>query len=293
MLLPRVSVIIPTFNRPGLLREALKSVSEQIFTDYEIIVVDDGSSVPGVEEVCLEFPKCRYYFQENRGPSAARNRGIIEARGEFIALLDDDDRWKPGKLDSQVKFLDQHSEIGMVHGPAEVIDDYGGLTGEVIGTDNIDIRRGRVFRFALRWCVVKSPTPIVRRQILKECGLFDENPCLLYYEDHEFWARFAYRNEFGYIPEPMAYYRVHERPRSYQNQKRALDVHLYIARKLCKFVEPEDRLLVRKQCCKGYFDTIDYSTSIHSIERLLHLLKVIRLWPPCISDRNFWKLLLQ
>ena len=102
---PRVSVIIPTFNRPQLLGKALASVAEQTYTDYEIIVVDDGSTVPGTENVCRKFSKCCYIRHENQGLSATRNRGIRKACGEFIALLDDDDSWKSDKLERQVRFF--------------------------------------------------------------------------------------------------------------------------------------------------------------------------------------------
>lgn len=286
--MPRVSVIIPTYNRPALLRETLRSVSNQTFTDFEIIVVDDGSTVAGVEDVCREFAKCRYFRQENMGRSSARNRGIKEARGELIAFLDDDDLWKPEKLARQVEFLDQNPHVGLVHSPAEKILSDGTPTGELIGNNNPEWRSGNVFLHAVRSCVVKSPTPLVRKEVFGSCGGFDA--FLHSAEDCEFWARVAYRYEFGSIPEPLAYYRVHQG--STTNQDNYLEAPPYIAGKLCAYVEKKDRVTVRRQSCLAYLGTIGHYTQGRSAKRLRHLWKAFLLWPPCIFGKSFWGLLL-
>src|SRR5262245_57747116 len=102
--MPSVSVIIPTYNRRDFIREALASVLAQTCQDFELIVVDDGST-DGTEEIVREFPGARYVFQENQGVSAARNVGAALSQGELIAFLDSDDFWQPEKLAAQAAFF--------------------------------------------------------------------------------------------------------------------------------------------------------------------------------------------
>ncbi len=113
--MPTVSVIIPTYNRRAYVQEAIDSVLAQTYTDYEIIVIDDGST-DGTGEALRERygDKIIYEWQENQGLSAARNRGIESSRGQYIALLDSDDLWMPEKLERQVACLSQHPEVAMV-----------------------------------------------------------------------------------------------------------------------------------------------------------------------------------
>jgi glycosyltransferase involved in cell wall biosynthesis len=105
---PKVSVVIPTYNRAEKVRKGVESVLAQSFTDLEVIVVDDGSSDDTGQSLKYEFgDRIRYYFQPNQGVSTARNKGIEEARGEWIAFLDSDDLWEKEKLEAQLKALEQ------------------------------------------------------------------------------------------------------------------------------------------------------------------------------------------
>ncbi|MCZ6541357.1 MAG: glycosyltransferase family A protein, partial [Nitrospinae bacterium] len=107
---PAVSVVIPTFNRAWCLAETLRSVARQTFRDFETIVVDDGSTDDTPDLLC-RFPEVRVHrWEDNRGVSAARNRGIEMARGEWVCFLDSDDRWVPGKLQAQVEWMQAHPE---------------------------------------------------------------------------------------------------------------------------------------------------------------------------------------
>src|SRR5689334_23008717 len=110
----RVSVIVPTFNSARFLCEAIGSVHAQTYKDYEIIIVDDGST-DDTQNVVKELDKpCKYFYQNNAGPSVARNYGISESSGEFVAFLDADDAWLPGKLEMQIRLFDRHPEVGAV-----------------------------------------------------------------------------------------------------------------------------------------------------------------------------------
>ncbi len=111
--MPKVSVIIPTYNRAHFLCEALDSALSQTFKDFEIIIVDDGST-DNTKQVLEKYGSRIYYiYQENKGRAEARNTGIRRAKGEHIAFLDDDDIWLPNKLEKQVFFLDARPDIGI------------------------------------------------------------------------------------------------------------------------------------------------------------------------------------
>ena len=103
---PEISVILPTYNGTKFLNEAIKSVLGQTFTDFELIVVDDGSTDPEVKKICERYGgEITYTYRENGGPSRARNTGIARARGDYICFLDQDDTWKPEKLALQLDFF--------------------------------------------------------------------------------------------------------------------------------------------------------------------------------------------
>ena len=119
-----VSVVIPTFNRAWIIGEALQSVFAQTFRDFEVLVVDDGSTDDTVSVIeSIKDPRLHYIRKDqNAGCGAAYNSGIRAARGEYISFLDSDDLWKPEKLEYEVRFLDNHSEVQAVFSDLEKID---------------------------------------------------------------------------------------------------------------------------------------------------------------------------
>jgi glycosyltransferase involved in cell wall biosynthesis len=135
--MPEVSVVITTFNGKdrGFLGEAVESVLNQTFKDFELIIVDDGSS-DNTKSFCKKYLKnrnVRYFFQENRGVSAARNLGIKKSSGEYVAFLDDDDVWSPRKLEKQIILIDSvdDKQFGLCYTALEIIDSKGRKTGRV------------------------------------------------------------------------------------------------------------------------------------------------------------------
>jgi len=128
-----VSVVIPAYNRAALLLQAVDSVLAQSYAAHEVLIVDDGSTDGTREAVASRFgsnPKVRYFHQTNAGVSAARNRGLREAGGEFVAFLDSDDAWLPGKLDAQVAVLRALAQAGMVWSDMRAVDDAGKVLHE-------------------------------------------------------------------------------------------------------------------------------------------------------------------
>lgn len=206
-----VSVVIPAWNAAGYIGDAVGSVVAQTYPHVEVIVVDDGSTDAIVEVLAPYRDRIRYIRQENRGLSAARNRGINEAKGEFLAFLDADDKWAPGKLSRQVELLGAEAEFGLVHTGVWNWDD---ATGEccVAVFPRAPFRGEFVDGCYARLFVCDGLTVssvMLRRRCLEEIGLFDESIRRPTVQDYDLWFRMARRFKFGYIDEPLVYYRRH------------------------------------------------------------------------------------
>jgi glycosyltransferase involved in cell wall biosynthesis len=190
--MPRVSVIIPTYNRASVVSEAIQSVLEQTFTDYETIVVDDGST-DNTRELVRKLDNgsgnIRYIYQTNRGVSAARNHGISLAKGDYVAFLDSDDKWLPEKLHIQVQALDKNPEYGMaysyflrVSNSGDVIKESGKARTRLSGWIYPEI-------LFIKGTAIQTSTVIVRTCVLREIGGFDEKMRIC--EDLDLWRRIA------------------------------------------------------------------------------------------------------
>jgi GT2 family glycosyltransferase len=204
-------VVIAAFNAEGTIGETLESIAAQTFRDYEVIVVDDGSTDRTAEIVGLiaaERPQVVCLGQPNRGQPAARNRGIGAARGRYVAFVDADDLWMPEKLEKQVRYLDAHPEAGMVYSDAEVFDGASGKTLCLV-SDKCRLYEGDVLERLFLKCFIPSPTPMVRRAVFDEVGLFDETRGFEMAEDWPMWLRIAARWRVGVVREPLAKYRIH------------------------------------------------------------------------------------
>jgi glycosyltransferase involved in cell wall biosynthesis len=202
---PLVSVIVPTYNYAEFIGEAIKSVLDQTIQDFEILVIDDGST-DNTKEVVLSFgDKVRYFYQSQQGPAKARNKGIVESKGEYIAFLDADDVWLPSKLEKQVNLFRSNPKLGMVVTDNFLFDDAGIyreyvnkkgylITGDVVA--NIFINSG-----------VVTPTVMVRREVFDKVGLFEEN--LYIAEDDNMWIRIAAEYDVDIVDESLAKIRDH------------------------------------------------------------------------------------
>ena len=148
--MPRVSVVIPTYNCEQFLDRTIDSALRQTYQDFEIIVVDDGST-DGTQSLVAGYGKAvRYVYQPNQGASAARNTALSQASGEFIAYLDADDLWLPEKLARQVEFLDAHPACGFVHTEVSVIDEQDNVLHARFNLEtNRPVPQGRCMRDVL------------------------------------------------------------------------------------------------------------------------------------------------
>jgi len=183
-----VSVIIPTYNRRELLKRAIQSVLNQTFSKYSLTIIDDGST-DQTDKILKEFKgnKIHYFRQEHKGVSAARNLGIKEARGEFIAFLDSDDAWHPKKLEVQLEFFRKHPEAMIAQTEEEWIRDGRPLKPQKKHKQH----SGNIYRECLPLCIVSPSAVMMRREIFETVGPFDER--LPACEDYDMWLRIAAR----------------------------------------------------------------------------------------------------
>ncbi len=195
--MPRIAVIIPTYNRAHLLKRAMDSVLAQAYSDFELIVVDDGSE-DDTAQVVQGYRNCRYIKITHSGlPAAARNAGIRASEAEFVAFLDSDDQWLPAKLDRQVSLLERDRGTGLICSNAI----RGDSNEPYLRADQG--RSGRVFTALLDDNFVITSTVLMRRELLDRLGFFSESVAL---EDYELWLRVAAAAEIRYLSEPLAVY---------------------------------------------------------------------------------------
>ncbi|MBP7901358.1 MAG: glycosyltransferase [Spirochaetes bacterium] len=192
---PFFSVIIPVFNRKEFLARAMRSVLSQNFTDYELIIVDDGST-DGLDNIYSQ-DNIIFIRKENGGVSSARNSGIKTASGEYIAFLDSDDEWKTNKLSMQRDYIKENSEIRIFQSDEEWI-----RRGEKVNPKNIHQKiSGDIFLKSLKLCLVSPSAVVVKKEIFDEYGLFDED--LTVCEDYDLWLRISARENFGLLNQKL------------------------------------------------------------------------------------------
>jgi glycosyltransferase involved in cell wall biosynthesis len=199
-LAPEVSVVIPVFNAAALIATALQSVFSQTFSDFEVIVVDDGSEDQVELRAALEpwAARITYIWQSNGGPASARNAGIAHATGRLIAFLDADDEWRPEKLARQVAYFAQYPETGLLH---------TAIAGEVRPPVALAGPPRALFcELFHSGFFINTLSVVIPRQVIADIGGFDERR-EIHIEDYDLWLRIAARYPIGYIPEPLAYHR--------------------------------------------------------------------------------------
>ncbi len=195
---PRVSVIIPTFNRAHMLQRAIQSVLDQTYQNIELIVVDDGST-DGTQEL-LEIHHSRIValmHEKNRGPAAARNTGIAVSKAPLIAFLDSDDYWLPRKLEVQVHFFTERPDA-----VACQTEEMWIRRGKRVNPRKIHIKpSGHMFVPSLRLCLISPSAVMIKKEILDQTGWFDE--MLPACEDYDLWLRLTCKWPVYLIPEPL------------------------------------------------------------------------------------------
>lgn len=223
---PLVSVVIPAYNAERTIRTTLISVLRQTASDFEVIVVDDGST-DGTSEIAgsLGDPRVRVLHQRNAGHASARNTGIADAHGKYVAVVDADDVWLPQKLERQLAVFHSQPHVRALHASAVHVDD--ALRPLFIGRSP-DGKNTLLDVLCFRGLPGFMCTLMAERTCLNEVGGFD--PSLIILQDWDLAIRLAHRGELHSISEPVALYRVHA-----NNQSKQIDLH----------IEPGERVLAR------------------------------------------------
>lgn len=212
---PRVSVVITTYNRPQYLGEAIQSVLDQHFADFELIIVNDNPSDTKTDEVVRAYADDRIQYIKNKknlGGTKSLNVGLHAARGEYVAILDDDDMWaSPEKLEHQVRYLDEHKDVVAVGTNMIVIDPAGREIGKrQYLTSDTEIKRN-----FFRANSIAHSAVLYRKAVARSVGGYDES--LPRGKDYDLWLRIGTKGKLAVIPEYFVKYR-----KDYPNVKKRL-----------------------------------------------------------------------
>jgi glycosyltransferase involved in cell wall biosynthesis len=213
---PVVSVIIPSYNCERYIAETIDSVLAQDYPAIELLIVDDGSTDSTRAIVRSYDAKVRLITQDNAGVCVARNRGIQEAKGQFICLMDHDDYWCPGKISRQIRAFEEYPDTGIVYSefivwnpdPEGIFPAPACINKTLAENDGIDNElSGWIYHQLLLDCWVLTSTAMLRSEVFSQCGVFDEK--LPYSEDWELWLRLSRNYRFVKIKKPTTLYRQH------------------------------------------------------------------------------------
>lgn len=259
---PLVSVVIATYNMGLYLPEAVRSVLGQTWRNFELIVIDDGSEDDTEAQIqpCLNDSRLRYIRQENQGQPRAKNAGISEAKGDFIAFCDADDLWAPDKLAVQIPaFADP--EVGVVYSEVNYMDE----NGHIIDKEAVEGRySGTVTNHLVLSNIVPFGTAVIRRECVERDGVFDET--LPMGIDWDLWLRYSVNWKFQYIPQETYTYRVWSGQMSNNYRGRYENAALI----LDKFISANPQLLSPKLISRAWSDIyVSKAMHIASAERTI------------------------
>ena len=224
-----VSVILPTFNRVELLAASLDSVAAQTFVDYEVIVVDDGSTDGTREYIRSRSEPIIYCYQENQGVAEARNHALRLVHSEFVAFLDSDDLWQPTFLEASIRRLREDPGLDLVFSRFTSTDP----GGRVLPRHNKRSHEGDITAPLFASTFIHTSSVVARAHVIRDAGGFDGR--LTHNEDYDLWLRLSIRHRFGLIAEPLCIRRCH--PNSLSHNGCTADVLLRKARLLEHFYE--------------------------------------------------------
>jgi glycosyltransferase involved in cell wall biosynthesis len=249
---PPVSVIIPAYNSALSLGAAIQSVLDQSYSEFEILVIDDGST-DDTEGVARSFGnRVSYFRQENGGAGAARNQGIARSQGKYVAFLDSDDVWLPTKLAEQIPMLDRDAEIGLVYTDWAVVPEQGEPEPSVLS--KLPAASGYVFEQLVQCGFILTSGTVVRRSCLDEIGDFDEHLSIA--QDYDLWLRISYRWKVALLNKPLVIKKNREGNLSSNLPKTAAERIVLFQKALSNFPEMprHTRRLIKVQVALNYWD---------------------------------------
>jgi glycosyltransferase involved in cell wall biosynthesis len=292
--MPKVSVIIPAHNAENTILETIISLQKQTLQDIEILVIDDGSKDKTVEVVQqVTDPRVQIFIYPNGGVSVARNRGIEQAKGEFIAFIDSDDLWTEDKLELQLAALEQHPEAGAVYSWTVNMMDNGGPLSFVQGGEST--AEGNIYSELLLGNLIGSGSNVlVRREVIDVVGGYESDIRL---SDWIFCLRVAAKFNFVVVPKPQVLYRkiagsLSSRVESSEKQGlRALE-------RAYQMAPPEFQYLKNQSLAFLYRHLADLSLTYNTDAKGLDytqnkLWQAVKLYPPILYERYAQKLIIK
>jgi len=202
--MPLISVIIPVYNGEATIKETIASVLNQTFKDFELIVIDDGSTDSTLDVLSsIQDPRLKVFSYPNGNQAVSRNRGLSRATGEYISFIDADDLWTPDKLEAQLKALQENPQAGVAYSWTDLIDEAGNF---IRGGAKIYWKGESHARMLLNDFVESGSNPLIRAEAFKEVGKFDES--LPPAEDWDMWIRLAARYHYIVVPSVQVLYRI-------------------------------------------------------------------------------------
>jgi len=280
-----VSVVIPTYNRSNLIADAMDSVNVQTYRPIQIIVVDDGSEDDTEQKVenwksahahDVEL-SVQYVQQVNQGGNVARNRGIMETSGEFVAFLDSDDLWHPSKLEKQISVLTGDAEIGAVYCGLQQVELE---SGKVVEVNDRTFPQGNILdQMLIHDVTAPTSTYVVRREVFDKVGCFDIG--LQARQDWDMWIRVSATYKIGCVPEALVDFRDHTGPRTFSNPEKEIHAYHRIMEKYAE-LRAVCPLFVRQSAKASFYRRMGRVHLHYKQERfqaLLFYLKAVLAWP--------------
>jgi len=263
---PPVSIIVPTYNRTSLLRDALKSIAEQTYTDYEVLVIQNGpfhTAKAVVEEFQTSIPGIRYHHLDRASAANARNIGISEARGEYIAVLEDDDQWFSEKLEKQVELIESDPQIGLVSAPSIELNLVQQQLGKRRPLAKRECNYSEMIRLENVQIISSLSGTLFRKDAALEVGLFDERYKIS--SDVDFYIRLSKKYKIVTMDQPLFYYGVHEQNAS-SNLMAGCEDMVHILERESEIQSNEIHLEIKK-AISIYLDKI-YSYATDALEAM-------------------------
>jgi glycosyltransferase involved in cell wall biosynthesis len=285
---PAISIIMPVLNGERYIAEAIESICGQTCRDYELLVIDDGST-DRTREIVLGFAarlNLKYVpHEKNQGITPSINDGLRRASGRFIAFLDHDDLWLPDFLETQLTYLIAHPEVGMVHSDFRTIDADGNTLEHSVARDRNRTRpSGHVFRHLFMQSMIVGISVLIRKECFDRLGLWDER---LRWADYHMWLRIARQYRVDYVPKVLTAYRQHSSQSTRSSSSQPADdapiAAQAIERLLEDYPEIRDELgerTISQRRASIYFDlAYAWFSEGQSGKARQCLLRALRLWP--------------
>jgi glycosyltransferase involved in cell wall biosynthesis len=267
-----ISVIIPIYNGENTIKKTIESVLNQTFTDFELIVIDDGSqdSTLAVLEDIKDF-RLKVFSFPNAGVSESRNRGLAKASGEFISFLDADDLWTPDKLEAQLKALQENPQAAVAYSWSDWIDESGQF---LRSGGHITVNGNAYTQLLLRDFIESGSNPLIRRQALDGVGGFDQSVTPA--EDWDMWLRLAAHYEFVTVPSPQILYRVYPSSASFNVWKMEAGSLKVIERNFAQ--APESIQHLKREILGSRYEYLTFKAVEGNLERNKGLTAARFLW---------------